>query len=1231
MKKEHNDYICKEIEGKIVLEKYVGEDVNVTLPSYIQSLGEGCFSGTKVERVCLNENIDTIPKFAFQDCENLKDVSLKNIINIEDEAFYGCFNLNCSFGDKLCNIGDRAFSGCGFEIVELPKSLKSLGIAAFKNCINLKNVTINELQNLNSQVFAGCTNLESVNLPYNLKTIGCEAFLSCEKLSHIDLNEGLESIGDGAFFNSGLVCLILPSSLKSIQDFAFEACQYLQEVIFSQGIVFLGREAFKDCVNLIKVNLNGEIQKLNDYVFANCSKLKQVTLSKGIKEIGCKAFAGCKSLQIIIFCEELERICESAFSGCISLIEIELKNVKYVERKAFFNCLSLEKIEFPKIMLSLGAFAFKNCIKLKDVKLPNGLLEIKAGTFSECYSLESVIISKNVRKLCADAFSHCGKLNEVTFLGDCEIFEENVFSNSGLTKIDLPKKLKKIGANCFESSRKLEYVNFNEELIEIDEGAFKNCSALKNVIFYDNLTKVGAFCFEGCISLYKVRFGKNLKFLNNNTFFGCSSLESISLYYIEYLGKSVFENCINLENVEFNFMILKTIGDYCFKNTSLKQLEVPNCWIGDYAFANCVKLYRVSILYSTTFSIGAFSGCINLEEVTLASGCGKLGENVFENCYSLKNIKVPKSVGNLMSKSFFGCYSLKHVELENGIFEIGSNCFENCSSLEEIVLPQSMNDVGEKAFWNCSNLKRVEFPQDLKMQNQVFSNNFNTCLYFDDSFVAVLGNDLKQQPNSTKVDFNKLKKVVENFRFEDLFKGIDLKEFLQLSKKMKKLNFAFPLEFLLKLKNKNCLDKLIKNGEFTIFNNEFIGLTHVFSSLDSINKIAFFKMSLIFGCFSNEIVYNMKKSTTMMKCQLASRTLAHICKTNVFGGNYALLFDSIPFQTEAKEDFIKFVGETKNDRFENLEMLLNLELSYQKIFFVTLKNFEKVKTMRVVTGEKGNPEKVSWERAVLRNYLGQNYSNIDDENKELANVFFQKGVSQYIFDEASRLIKYSKKKNLPSHLLGKELKEIKFNESISAHEKLLRETSKNQMELAKSFKDNFTYEWLDRYDPKNLVLGHYTSCCGSITSTHYGRNIAIASVESEYVQSLVVVDNFNDIVAKGTMYLNSDLGYAVLNDFEVNALYLNKKESENKIFDAFVRGVKAFVKEYDKQNPSNPLRQVNVGGGNNKLIDICEKRCEKSNLIFEVPSNFEFQDAQVDQFIIYQNKNGKLLDCELTF
>ena len=78
------------------------------------------------------------------------------------------------------------------------------------------------------------------------------------------------------------------------------------------------------------------------------------------------------------------------------------------------------------------------------------------------------------------------------------------------------------------------------------------------------------------------------------------------------------------------------------------------------------------------------------------------------------------------------------------------------------------------------------------------------------------------------------------------------------------------------------------------------------------------------------------------------------------------------------------------------------------------------------------------------------------------------------------------------------------------------------------------------------------------------------------------------------------------------------------IFEAFQRGLGAFVEEYDRQNPERPLQQINIGMGYNRLKRQVE-RFKRATSNLTVPAEYRFQDASIEQYILYQ-REGEQLD-----
>lgn len=349
----------------------------------------------------------------------------------------------------------------------------------------------------------------------------------------------------------------------------------------------------------------------------------------------------------------------------------------------------------------------------------------------------------------------------------------------------------------------------------------------------------------------------------------------------------------------------------------------------------------------------------------------------------------------------------------------------------------------------------------------------------------------------------------------------------------------------------------------------------------------------------------------------------------------------MPLDVVPSQEFLKFIsiqGDKKN--LQNLELILNLERNYPGMFIKVMSNFDEAKSYRETLDDSGKPIKVSWEEALKKFYLSNKYVGVTKENADIAELFGGKGLSQEVFDKANKLRQKAKGANVPEHILGQPIREETILESIERIKRQTEEELVSGREMIEELYDKqFTYEWLSKNDPHNAIMGLFCSCCGTITSQFYGKDIARSSVIAPDVQNLVVRNSKGDIISKGTMYVNKARGYAVINDFELNEKYRHHESSLGRysveetspeeqdremIFKAFQRGLRAFIEEYDRQNPKNPLTQINIGMGYNRLKRQVE-RFKKATSNLTVPSEYSFQDAMTnEQHILYQREQKQI-------
>ena len=165
--------------------------------------------------------VTTIFNSAFSGCTELKAVEIpKSITKIEKGAFYKCNNLeNVYYSRKItewCNIEFEHSTANPMSVGKsfyakntLANEIKLSGIEKIKSyaffgfeC--LYKVTIEDVTSIGDNAFAGCINLNSVQLPSNLKYIDKLTFSSCESLKEITIPAGTSIIHPHAFLGCEL-------------------------------------------------------------------------------------------------------------------------------------------------------------------------------------------------------------------------------------------------------------------------------------------------------------------------------------------------------------------------------------------------------------------------------------------------------------------------------------------------------------------------------------------------------------------------------------------------------------------------------------------------------------------------------------------------------------------------------------------------------------------------------------------------------------------------------------------------------------------------------------------------------------------------------------------------------------------------------------------------------------------------------------------------------------------
>ena len=145
------------------------------------------------------ETIKYIGEKAFQQCSNLTEVNLPNLISCGDRAFQACTNLETIlFGDNA-DMGDGIFELCSnAKYVSLPYS--GLLETLFYETPNLVSYTFMEgPTEVYRKMFKDLTSLEEVNFSSTISTIGAQAFRGCSSLKEVTFPKTLYTVGALSF------------------------------------------------------------------------------------------------------------------------------------------------------------------------------------------------------------------------------------------------------------------------------------------------------------------------------------------------------------------------------------------------------------------------------------------------------------------------------------------------------------------------------------------------------------------------------------------------------------------------------------------------------------------------------------------------------------------------------------------------------------------------------------------------------------------------------------------------------------------------------------------------------------------------------------------------------------------------------------------------------------------------------------------------------------------------
>ncbi len=622
--------------------------------SKIKKLGEYSFSNSKLSGEIDLTLLDVIPKGSFY-ATPIIGVRFSNCLKrIDDGAFRYTGLKSVTLPEGLVYIGATVFNCESIEEMSIPSSVTFIGQYALDNPwkykqptelgvwyfakiayefdsridgveeISIKEGTVSVSPNFASQKLK--TTLKKLSFPSTLKMIGSYEiaesynssnygpFAEMEQLVTVNFPEGLEVIGDGCFKNCAKLNVpAFPASLRVIGEEAFMGCVKIAEIAFPEGLEYTGRWSFAECSGLYLVKVYSENLLAFACPFGYHANIESVTIGAKVRNIPPNMFSDCTGLSRVKFenpdgaTPELE-FGDKAFYGCgeLTIDALPARTVKIGE-EAFCNVIFKGEFNTANIR-SIGTRAFEGSKGITELTLNGNLLECGCGAFSNIASLQTVYYRVPNLKYIEDSYYVS------------PFSRSSNFRDANLSKVVIGANVEYIPKSLFNYQSTIREVIFESRCdktragvasLLIDERAFYQCSAIREVLLPDCRTAIGARAFRECMGISSLRLGNGTENIDESAFELCSGIESVDVPpTVISLGTKALYAYNNSPSLYFHTQEPPTLGDLAVNKQSVIIVPLAS-----------EAAYKATVLSDNpfkTFSMTSFT--IDKEKLVLGAG-----------------------------------------------------------------------------------------------------------------------------------------------------------------------------------------------------------------------------------------------------------------------------------------------------------------------------------------------------------------------------------------------------------------------------------------------------------------------------------------------------------------------------------------------------------------------------------------------------------------------------------
>ena len=294
-------------KGKWVLYCYPRnkKETSYKIPSTVKTIGEYAFYSAKnLTEITIPKSVTEVREHGFDDT-GVTDVTVPaSVEKMGCEAFGGFYAKKITLEDGLKRLDCFSLNGFSVTKISIPASVEYIEEGALAGLSALHEVTVDSA-NENYRSYGGnlytkdrsvllcrpsAKSATSFTIGSPVKRIGSYAMFQSENLQEVIINNGVEEIGSNAFrWCYNLEKVTMPDTGKKIEVRAFEETA-IKEIKIPDGITKIELSTFECCSNLETVEIPDSVTELASNSFWGCVKLTEVVLPENLEKIGYYAF-----------------------------------------------------------------------------------------------------------------------------------------------------------------------------------------------------------------------------------------------------------------------------------------------------------------------------------------------------------------------------------------------------------------------------------------------------------------------------------------------------------------------------------------------------------------------------------------------------------------------------------------------------------------------------------------------------------------------------------------------------------------------------------------------------------------------------------------------------------------------------------------------------------------------------------------------------------------------------